>query len=227
MGFMSSTATSDAPEVRPKDRLEVLFDQLGELMGQRNAIDGRIVDIVAEMERDNLIGMTGARSTAALVAWKTGSSTRNAATIATIAGRVQEFPRCVAGLRDGRLSLDQVGIIAKKAATGSDEHYANLAHNATVNQLATALKLQPRPTPEPDPDPEDSAEPEPRRSITTTSDGHCTTWQITLGPVEAATFDAALQSHLDALVAEWKRDHDNGAHAAQFSAPLPTTLPAD
>jgi hypothetical protein len=88
----------------------VLFDELGELMGQRNAIDGRIVDIVAEMDHDNLVGITGARSIAALVAWKTGSSPRNAQTIATLAHRIQEFPRCVAGLREGRLSLDQVSL---------------------------------------------------------------------------------------------------------------------
>ncbi|MCB0947421.1 MAG: DUF222 domain-containing protein, partial [Mycobacterium sp.] len=40
-----------------------------ELAGQRNAIDGRIVDIVVEMDRDELCGATGARSVAALVAW--------------------------------------------------------------------------------------------------------------------------------------------------------------
>ena len=90
---MSSTATPDAPVVRPKDRLEVLFEELGELMGQRNAIDGRIVDIVAEMDHDNLVGITGARSIAALVAWKTGSSTRNAQTIATLAHRLPKSSR--------------------------------------------------------------------------------------------------------------------------------------
>ena len=182
----------------------MLFDELGELMGQRNAIDGRIVDIVAEMDRDNLVGITGARSIAALVAWKTGSSTRNAQTIATLAHRIEEFPRCVAGLREGRLSLDQVGIIAEKAGDGSDEHYVTLAEVATVNQLRTALKVEPRPNPNPNP------EPEPQRSITKTSDEHGTTWKIKLGPVEAATFDAALQSHLDALIVQWKRDHEDG-----------------
>ena len=149
---MYSSASLDAPVLRPKDRLEVLFDELGELMGQRNAIDGRIVDIVAEMDHDNLVGITGARSIAALVAWKTGSSTRNAQTVATLAHRIKEFPRCVAGLREGRLSLDQVGIIAEKAGDGSDEHYVTLAEVATVNQLRTALKLEPRPKPEPKPD---------------------------------------------------------------------------
>jgi hypothetical protein len=40
--------------------------------GQRNAIDGRIVDIVAEIDHHELWGATCARSVSALVAWKTG-----------------------------------------------------------------------------------------------------------------------------------------------------------
>ncbi len=220
---MYSSASLDAPVLRPKDRLEVLFDELGELMGQRNAIDGRIVDIVAEMDHDNLVGITGARSIAALVAWKTGSSTRNAQTVATLAHRIKEFPRCVAGLREGRLSLDQVGIIAEKAGDGSDEHYVTLAEVATVNQLRTALKLEPRPKPEPKPD----LSREPQRSITKTSDEQSTTWKIKLPQEDAATFDAALASHQDALITEWKRDHenDNDADSEPVSdqPPLPTT----
>jgi Domain of unknown function (DUF222)/HNH endonuclease len=216
---MSSTASLDAPVLRPIDRLEVLFDELGELMGQRNAIDGRIVQIVAEMDHGNLVGITGARSVAALVAWKTGSSDRNAQKIATLAHRIQEFPRCVAGLREGRLSLDQVGIIAEKAGDGSDEHYVTLAEVATVNQLRTALKAEPRP--EPDPEPEPWREPE--RSITKTSDEQSCTWKIKLPHDDAATFDAALGSHLDALITEWKRDHDDGEPASDPRPPLPTT----
>ena len=65
---MSSTATSFAAGVRPGERLEVLFEELAELTGQRNAIDGRIVEILAELDHDELCGATGARSVAALVA---------------------------------------------------------------------------------------------------------------------------------------------------------------
>src|SRR5262249_58589693 len=83
---MSSTASRDAAET-PAERLEGLFEELAELAGQRNAIDGRIVEIVAEMDRDELCGATGARSIAALVAWKLGSSSANAHTIATVAHR--------------------------------------------------------------------------------------------------------------------------------------------
>src|SRR6185312_12060532 len=101
---MSSTASP--PAVTPAERLEGLFEELAELAGQRNAIDGRIVEIVAEVDRDELWGATGARSVAALVAWKLGSSSGNAHTIATVARRLETFPRCGQGMREGRLSLD-------------------------------------------------------------------------------------------------------------------------
>src|SRR3954463_1805683 len=182
---MASTATSLAAEVRPGQRLEVLFEELSELAGQRNAIDARIVEIAAEMDRDQLCGATGARSVAALVAWKLGSSSTTAHTITTVAGRLQEFPRCAAGMREGRLSLDQVGVIAAGAGQGSDAHYAELARSASVNQLRTAVKLEPRPQPDP--------QPAPQSSITKTTDGPLTCWRIKLAGHAAATFDAALQ----------------------------------
>ena len=218
---MPSTAPPATVAARPAERVEALFEELSELAGQRNAIDGRIVEIVAELDRDELVGITGARSVAALVAWKTGSSTKNAHTIATLARRLEEFPRCLAGLREGRLSLDQVGIIAEKAGQGSDEHYAALADVATVNQLRTALKLEPRPDPEPD-----QPRPEPQASITKTTDDEYTCWRIKLPHVDAATFDAALASHQDALVAEWKRDHQDADPAVEQRPPLPGTMDA-
>ena len=106
---MSATApaTDIAPAtdvyVAPGERLGELFEQLSELTGQRNAIDGRIVDIIAEIDSAGLWGATGARSVTALVAWKTGTSRGNAAALASVAHRLESFPRCAQGLRDGRL----------------------------------------------------------------------------------------------------------------------------
>src|SRR6201991_801258 len=213
---MSFTAPPPAP-VSPAERVEVLFEELAELAGQRNAIDGRVVEIVAELDRSGLCGATGARSVAALVAWKLGASSANAHTIATVAHRLAEFPLCVQGMREGRLSLDQVGVIAGRAGEGSDAHYAELARSATVNQLRTAVKLEPRPEPEPEPGPET------RPSITQTSDEQFTYYRITLPHLEAAKFDAAVQSHRDALIAEWKHDHDTGDRAPDQRPPLPNT----
>ncbi len=213
-----SLTVSPPPVVSPAERVEVLFEELAELAGQRNAVDGRIVEIVAELDRDELCGATGARSVAALVAWKLGWSSGNAHTIATVASRLEEFPRCAAGMREGRLSLDQVGVVAARAAEGSDEHYAELARCATVSQLRTAVKLEPRPEPDP--------RPRPQPSITTTSDEHATSWRITLGHLDAARFDAALTSHRDALFAEWTQDHGTGDHASDQAPPLPGNVEA-
>jgi Domain of unknown function (DUF222)/HNH endonuclease len=215
---MSSTASAEAVEAIPKERLAVLFEELAELSGQRNAIDGRIVEIVAEIDRDGLCGMTGARSVPALVAWKTGCSPANAHTICTVAGRLAEFPRCAEGMKEGWLSLDRVGVIAARAGEGSDEHYVELARVATVSQLRTAVKLEPRPKPDPAREPE--------RSITKTSDEAGSCYRIKLPHLDAAKFDAALASHRDALIAEWKRDHGNGQGAAENAPPLPGTIEA-
>ena len=215
---MSLTASLGSAPTRPAQRLEVLFEELAELAGQRNAIDGRIVQIVAELDRDELWGATGARSVAALVAWKLGTSSANAHTISTVARRLEAFPRCAQGMREGRLSLDQVGVIAARAGVGSDEHYAELARVATVNQLRTAVTLEPRPEPDPGPGPQ--------ASITKTTSEQFSCWRIKLAHLDAATFDAALASHRDALIAQYKRDHGDGDGVSENAPPLPGTLEA-
>ncbi|TDK90675.1 HNH endonuclease signature motif containing protein [Mycolicibacterium mucogenicum] len=215
---MSTTATPLDVEVSPCERLEALHAEIGELTGQRNAIDARLVEIVAEIDGDGLWGATGARSITALVAWKTGVSPRNAEVMVAIAHRIEEFPRCAEAMREGRLSLDQVGVVAEHAADGSDEHYAQFAKSATVTQLRTAVKLEPRPEPEP--------KPEPQRSIKkTTHDDGSTTYTIRLPKLEAAKFDAAMASHQDALVADWKRDHENAeGEVPEQTPPFPNQV---
>jgi hypothetical protein len=216
---MSAGATSFAPEASPCERIEVLFHEIGELTGQRNAIDGRLVEIVAEIDRDGLWGATGAKSLPALVAWKTGVTPRRAEVMVAVAHRVEELPQCVGGMRAGRLSLDQVGVIAEHAGDGSDEHYAQFAECATVTQLRKAISLEPQPDPEPKP------QPQPQRSITkTTHDDGSTTYKIRLPKLEAAKVDAAMASHQDALVADWKRDHEQ--QSAEQVPPFPNQVDA-
>ena len=217
---MSAIATGTG--MNPGERLAVLFEELAELTGQRNAIDGRIVEIVAEIDHDGLWGATGARSVSALDAWKTATTPGNAAAIATVAHRLESFPRCAQGLREGRLSLDQVGVIAARAGEGSDAHYAQLAQVATVGQLRTAIALEPRPDPGPRLDPPPA--------ITKTSTEECDLWRITLPHAESATFEAALHSHRDALIADWKHDRDTADATPDPTPdqqpPMPTTLDA-
>jgi hypothetical protein len=231
---MSSSAPCFVPSPEREQHLEALFDEIAELTGQRNAIDGRLVDIIAQIDHDDLWQSTGARSVPALIAWKTGISPANARTLAAVAHRRDQFPRCTAALREGRVSLDQIGVLATRSATGSDAHYADLITVATVNQLRTAVKMEPRPQPENDPHPDDESErppelPEPNRSFSKTSDETSTTWCITLPHPEAATVDAAVQSHHDALIAQWKRDHPDHPGDGQASdqpSPFPHAIDA-
>ncbi|AQA03397.1 hypothetical protein BVC93_14350 [Mycobacterium sp. MS1601] len=60
--------------------MEALSEELAELSGHRNAIDGRIVDIVAEIDRDGLAGNTGYRSIASLGSRVLGTGTSDAGT---------------------------------------------------------------------------------------------------------------------------------------------------
>ena len=108
-------------------------------------------------------------------------------------------------------------MIAGRAGEGSDAHYAQLAAVATVNQLRTAVNLEPRPEPD--------SRPQPQASITTTADEQFSWWRIKLGHLDAAKFDAALASHRDALVAEWTRDHGEGGRS-DIVPPLPGTVEA-
>ncbi|REP27003.1 hypothetical protein DSJ11_15310, partial [Mycobacterium tuberculosis] len=48
---MSSTATSGAAVVSPAERVEVLFEELAELAGQRNAVHHRVEALVVRPQR--------------------------------------------------------------------------------------------------------------------------------------------------------------------------------
>ena len=201
----------------PRDRLDAVFAELAQLCGQRNVLDGRIVDLIAELDRDELWGMTGAKSLPSMVAWKTGMSLTNAQVISKVARRAEAFPQCVAGLRTGRVSIDQVGAVAAGAPDGSDAHYAELIPTFTVAQLRHAISLEPRPEPE--------VKPEIPRALVRTERDDSTTYKITLPRAEAATVDTALQAHLDALVNEWKRENPEHPDAALADPEVP--VPAE
>ena len=161
---MPPPTTSFAEGAPAQSRLEELFDEIAELTGQRNALDGRRVEIVAEIDGrgtadgNSLWGGTGCRSLESFVAWKFGVTPRRAETIVAVAHRIDELSCCTRGLREGRVSLDQIGVIAERGGQGCDEHYANLVQCATVTQLRTAVKQEPQPEPE--------SKPEPKRKIT-------------------------------------------------------------
>ena len=96
----------------------MLFEEWAELSGQRNAIDGRMVEIVAEIERDVLVRHYRRAVGAGVGGLEDRGVRRPRAHDRYVAGRLEEFPRARSGMREGRLSLDQVGVIAARGGRG-------------------------------------------------------------------------------------------------------------
>ena len=116
------------------------------------------------------------------------------------------------------MSLDQVGVIAARAADGSDEHYA-----AAGRRSPRSTSCAPRSNSNPAPNPTPARSPQ--ASISKSGDEQFTWWRIKLPHAEAATFDAALGSHREALITEWKHAHDNDGTSEQ-RPPMPGNLEA-
>lgn len=93
-----------------------------------------------------------------------------------MARRAGALPETMAGMAKGVISEDQAAVIARRAPDGTDSEFADLAGNASVSQLQTALRLtqrakHPAPVPSSDDDrPAPPAEPEVDRAVSTWSD---------------------------------------------------------
>lgn len=210
-------------------RFDEIEAELAELCGQRNAIDGRIAELLAAVDDEDLIAGTGLKSVEHFATWQLGCSRSRARDLTAIAERLDELPVTTGLLRDGLLSADQVAVIARKAPAGTDEDYAALAQLATVSQLKRALRaertrIQPdEPAPAPPP-----ATPERQVSIWWDDDD---AWNahLRLPKVDGATADAALRSHFDALVNEWKaaqRARKERGARDETAPPFPTLADA-
>ena len=226
---------SQAPAVL--EALEEIESAAAELCGQRNAITAQLVELIVRLDTDALWESTGARSLEHWVAWKCGMSNAHATDLVTTARRAAELTETMAGLAEGVISEDQVAVIARKAPEGMDHHFAQLARDASVSQLQTALRIAqraqpPTPTPSPTDDqpPAPPPEPEVERTVSTWSDGFGA-WhaRVQLPIDEGAYADQALRAHKDALVQEWKRARDAAKEAGieeLHPPPVPTLADA-
>ncbi|HEX4902026.1 MAG TPA: DUF222 domain-containing protein, partial [Acidimicrobiales bacterium] len=148
-----------------EQRFDEIEAELAELCGQRNAIDWRIAVLLAEVEREGLLGGTGLKSVEHFATWQLGVSRGHARDLTAIAERLDDLPLVTGLLREGRLSVDQVAPIARTAPSGPrvDEHYADLAPSLTVAQINKALRAAPKPPPPTDAPPT----PQPEREVST------------------------------------------------------------
>ena len=134
---------------------------LNETAGHLNALHGRLVDACVRMLADRTAWAgPGVERPELCLAWKVGLSTARAKQIVEIAERARELPVTVDALRRGELAIDQVVAVVRRAPWWADREVCELARNATVHQLRTALSKYPFPDyPNPD-DPADT-QPEP------------------------------------------------------------------
>jgi len=227
---MTDAAVLDRPEgvvygvpTAAERRFDEIESELAELCGQRNAIDGRIAELLAEVDREGLLGGTGLKSLEHFATWQLGVSRGRARQLTAVAGRLDDLPRVTGLLREGRLSTDQVAVIARKAPAGSDDHYADLAPSMTVSQLNRALRAAPKP-----PEPEPASAPPEREVTIWWDDDDCWNARLRLPALDGAAADAALRSHLDALVHAWKAAHGDGKRLNDdvTVAPFPTLADA-
>lgn len=231
-----SMVMSEAPVVL--EALDEIETAAAQLCGQRNAITARLVDLIVRLDADALWESTGARSLEHWVAWKCGMSTQHAMDLVTTARRAAVLPETMAGLAEGVISEDQVAVIARRAPDGMDHHFATLAHDASVSQLRTALRIAQRaqpPAPAPAPPPDEAP---PAAPTAPTVDRTVSTWFDDFGvwharvqlPIEEGAYaEQALQAHKDALVQEWKRARSAAEEAGidELSPPpFPTTADA-
>ena len=125
---------------------------LNDTAGHLNALHGRLVDACVAMLADRTAWAgPGVERPELYLAWKVGLSTARAKQIVEIAERARELPVTVDALRRGELAIDQVVAVVRRAPWWADREVCELARNATVHQLRTALSKYPFPDyPNPD-----------------------------------------------------------------------------
>lgn len=196
-------------------RWDEITAELGEIAGQINSLFGRVSQIAADVEDENLLAGTSIHSVALFLEWQLGLSRTRARQLAKIGHRRDELPTVTALLDRGLLSADQVAPIAARlpGIPDADKHFAELAPNLSVQQIRKAVQATvPADETPNDNDNNDGAgvgaddDPIGPRSL---SFGHRDdgTWNlnVTTGTADGAAFETALRACHDALWNDHKK----------------------
>jgi hypothetical protein len=114
-----------------------------ELMAVANSAAAALVDLVAEVIEGGV--WTGWRSPEHFVSWRCGISNRRARDLTTIARRRAELPTSMARFTEGRITEDQMAVIARWVPPDYDRTAADLALSCAVPQLLPVCKSMPWP----------------------------------------------------------------------------------
>lgn len=112
---------------------------MSRLAGAANAADAAVIAFVADVIEDASWEGQGIASVAQWLRWKFGMSRGRARKSVTIAKRWHELPYLAQVFSEGRLSFDQVAIVARRCPTEYERTVVSFAFNATLTQLAYSL----------------------------------------------------------------------------------------
>lgn len=112
--------------------------------GHLNAQHARLVSAVVWMfDNTREWQGDGLWTPEAYVRWRTGVSHSTAAKVVDVARRAAEFPRCIAVMQRGELSLDQMAPVVKHAPAWCDEQMSGLAPRLSVSQISKVAREYP------------------------------------------------------------------------------------
>jgi hypothetical protein len=205
--YDSSMLSSPDAELDEQVDLDV---ELGEIAGQLNLINARLVAVAERVLASDEWEQQGMRSPAHFLGWRLGLSPERAKQIVTVAEHRSSFPNVVSAFDRGELSFEQV-VEVVKAPAWADAKVLYMATISTVSKLRRAMRSK-NFDGEPDPPTESSDEPteesteestEPaqpadRLSFGVTDNGR---WRINgeFGIDDGRLIEAALTERRDAL----------------------------
>lgn len=170
--------------------------ELGEVAGQLNLLNARLVASAERLIESGEWEQYGMRSPKHFLAWQLGLSPERADVVVKVAERRSEFPVVMASFERGELSLEQVAEVVK-APAWADGMLLDMASISTVTKLRRAVRSDMFDG-EPDP------EPTPVRDRVSFGVGRNGRWRLNaeLGLDEGRRIEAALTERKDALFAD-------------------------
>lgn len=117
--------------------------EIAEVCGALNAAHARLAQLTAVALEEELWGQWGIASPSHWLRWKAGLGVAQSQAIVRVARRLGDLPETAAAFAEGRLSFDQVRVIAQYVPTCYEGAAARMATQLMVPQLASALRQYP------------------------------------------------------------------------------------
>jgi uncharacterized protein DUF222 len=124
----------------PKEELERLDGQIGELSAHIAAAQARLLSLVGEFEAKSGGSPDGARSTAHWLAWRCSMTPKAARDHVRVARGLAGLPLIASAFEKGELSYHQVAILTRVATSQNEHDLLDLARKGTASQLDRAMK---------------------------------------------------------------------------------------